>query len=257
MSQSDEVSSALENLQAIKQGEDPRSPEKTEQQGEPTDALRFAESEVARLYDEHDFLELHVHRFDVNVGVARWEGRNGVCKYNCRLPSKRRFGKRMTSLTRKTGEHAIIINERIFEQGNHEQFLDTVRHELAHVICYAKHGKYPSRKKYDDYDPEYKSHGDAWKRMARRIGADPNSCHNKRDRSDEYDYYLGCPNCGNEWGKTKRSKVIKQPFNRKCECGQTPLCSYDAGDDMPEAGVVSVESLPWDNKSEWIENGAP
>lgn len=269
---SEDIDTMLDNLSAIKNGDDPRSSEKrpdaeaqaVTSQSPPTavnrlgsnDALEVIEAEVDRLYAQFDNLSDDLPRGDLTCGVARWDGRNGYCKYNSRL-TKRRFNKKVTQTKNVTGNVLIVVNEKILEQGNRDAFIDTVRHELAHAVCFAKYEKYPSRKKSDDYDPYYKGHGKAWKKMAAHFGADTSSCHNKRDRSNEYDYYLGCPNCGTEWGKTKRSKVIKQPFNRVCPCGHSPLCSYDSGDDMPEEGTVAVESLPWDNKDEWYNHGRP
>lgn len=221
-----------------------------------TDALELAEAAVDKLVEGHDWLPLS--REQVHVGVARWTGRNGVCKYNKRL-DKKRFGERMGSLSRESGTHAIVINERILEQGNRADFIDTIQHELAHAVCYEQHTEYPSRQKHRDYQPHFAAHGPAWKDTARRLGADPSACHNRRDRSDEYEYYIRCPNCGTEAGRTKRCKIIKEPFNRKCgDCGHHPMSSYEAGQEPPEeGGVVKVTSLPWSNKSEWFDKGCP
>jgi SprT-like family. len=221
-----------------------------------TDALDLAEAAVDRLCEAHNLL---IEREKVHVGVARWTGRNGVCKYNRRLKGKRRFGERMSSLPSKTGHHAIVINERILEDGNRSGFIDTVQHELAHAVCYAEYTEYPSRQKHRNYNPKYAGHGPAWKDMARKLGADPTSCHNRRDRSDEYKYYIYCPACDKKYGKTKRSKTIKQPFKRKCgDCDHHPLSSFESGQEPPEeSGVVAVESLPWDNRKEWHSHGKP
>ncbi|AGM11538.1 hypothetical protein M199_gp128 [Halogranum tailed virus 1] len=255
---SKEVDQMLSNLKAIKNGDDPRESKEEEaavQQAtsEPVpassqqdDALAVAEKEVDRLYDEYPELADHLPRSNLHMGVARWDGRNGYCKYNTRFGGKRRFNKRVTQTKHRSGHHINVINEKIFEQGNVEDFLDTVRHEVAHAVVYEMHGS--SQK-----------HNHNWKALAAKLGADPSSCHSKRDRSDEYNYYIGCPNCGYKGGKTKRSKVIKQPFNRMCgRCGETGMVSFDAGDEMPdENGVVAVESIPWDNKDEWYDAGMP
>lgn len=261
----DDISSALDNLAAIKSGDDPRSggDESTTQTQQATspqttatpqsdDALVVARQEVDRLYEKYSHIKNYVPRSNIHIGVARWERRNGVCKYGKRL-DKHRFGKRMTSLPSAPGEHAIVIDEQILEQGNRDEFIDTVRHELAHALAHGKHDKYPSRKKHHDYDPKLSGHGPAWKEVAREVGADPSSTHKKKE--DNYKYYIGCPNCGMEAGRRRRCKVIKKPFNRKCQrCGESSLVSYDAGDEMPnENGTVAVESIPWDNRSEWLD----
>lgn len=251
-----EIDKALQNLEAIKNDKDIESDEaaaqtatkshpKTREGLKSDDGLEVAQAEVDRLYDEHDELRDELPRSNLWVGVSRNDGRNGVCKYNKRL-TKRRFNKQITQTERKSGHHTVVINEKILEQGNRDGFIDTVRHEVAHALAYAIHGS--SQK-----------HNHHWKALAAKLGADTSSCHNKRDRSDGYEYYIGCPNCGMTGGKTRRSKVIKQPFNRKCaRCGESELVSYDAGDKMPdENGTVAVESLNWSNKQEWIEAGRP
>jgi len=271
---SDDINTMLDNLGEIKAGNDPRSPnerpqqeasavsapshhQKTLERLESNDSLELMKGEVDRLYDKFPEIADAISRSNVYCGVSRNDGRNGVCKYQYRL-TKRRFNKQITQTKRDHSAASIVVNEKILEQGNRDDFLDTVRHELAHAIAWGMHDKYPSRQKHHDYDPYYKGHGEAWAKLARKFGADDSSCHSKRDRSNEYKYFLGCPECGNEWGKTKRSKVIKQPFNRKCQCGQTPLVSYDAGDEMPDdPGVVAVESLDWDNRDEWFSHGCP
>lgn len=226
MSQSDETAAkALENLAAIKQGED------------PTDPVDIMEDEINRLYDEHDLSE-HLTRLNLSWGVARWDRKNGCCYYNARLDGKQ-FGKRI-SKTRSHGSHAIVVNERILEEGSREGFLDTVRHELAHAIAYAKYGG--SQK-----------HNSNWKRMASRFGADPSSAHNKKEKTG--DYIFACPNgC---WSSTRkrRSKKVKRPWSRGryCnQCGETPVsCDKNVDPETLEPGTCAVESIDWSNREEY------
>lgn len=251
-----DIDKALQNLEAIKEGKGiesdeaatqtaPKSHPTTREKLQSDDGLDVAQAEVDRLYDEYAELRDNLPRNRLHVGVSRNDGRNGVCKYNKRL-TKRRFNKQITQTERKSGHHIIVINEKILEQGNRDGFLDTIRHEVAHALAYAIHGT--SQK-----------HNHHWKALAAKLGADTSSCHNKRDRSNEYNYYIGCPNCGMTGGKVKRSKVIKQPFNRMCgRCGEDELVSYDADKEMPEEnGTVVVESLDWSNRQEWNEAGRP
>lgn len=242
---SDEIDAALENLRRIKGSatshDNSTSVASGNTQAVSSDPLKLAQEEVDRLFDEHD-LSQYVERRRLHVCVARWKRRNGVCKYN-EKPTQKRFGERM-STNRKRGHHVIGIDEQIIEDSSKEEFLDTVRHEVAHAVCYEQHGT--SQK-----------HNHHWKAMAAKLGADPSSCHNKKDT--DYNYYIGCPNCGMTGGKVRRSKVIKQPFNRMCgRCDERGLVSFDAGDEMPEEnGTVAVESLSWDNEEEWYEAGCP
>jgi len=246
------IDAALSNLDAIKRGEDPRpdtqgsenaatvqTPAGTSQQN--TDALQVAVAEVDRLFEELNIVSDNIpQRECVHTCIARWERKNGVCKYH-KKPPKQRFGKRLSDLSKKFGSHTIAINAEILEQGNRDGFIDTVRHELAHVVAFTK------------YDGS-QGHNKNWKTVAAKLGADPSACHSKK--STDHNYYIGCPSCGKKYGRLRRSKIIKQPFNRKCgACGEYNLVSYDAGDPMPEKnGTVAVDSIPWDNAKEWHEH---
>jgi len=185
------------------------------------DPLRQAEREVEKLYC---LVDMPIPQCDVHVGVARWERKNGLCKYHTAL-DERRFGKRVTGAVECDGEHSIIINPKILEDSGRGSFNDTVRHELAHVCSWEA----------DDYS----GHGGPWKKWARRLGADPQSCHNKKSR--EYDYYLACPEGCFKSGYHRRSKRIKNPQTRVCShCGATCV-SHEAGDTRPTTpGICNV-----------------
>jgi Uncharacterized protein conserved in bacteria len=135
-------------------------------------------------------------------------------------------------VTKADGEHVIAVNEKILEDGNRDGFIDTVRHELAHVVIYEMFGS-------------SQGHNERWKRVARRLGADDSSTHRRRDHSDEYEYYISCPNCGMQSGKRRLCKTIKKPYNRRCtKCGESSLVSHDAHKPIPEEnGTVDVDRL--------------
>jgi predicted SprT family Zn-dependent metalloprotease len=229
------------------------APSETPEMKEIEDSLELARAEADALYNEHEFISDKLPRSNLHIGVSRNDGRNGVCKYNERL-TKHRFNKQITQTQTARGHHIVVVNEKILEDGNRAGFIDTLRHEVAHAVCYEVHHRYPERG-----GGRYSGHGQAWKEMARRLGADDSACHSRRDRSDEYKYYITCTECGMEAGRTKRSKIIKQPFNRKCgKCGHSPLSSYAADQEPPEEdGVVKVPSLDWSNRSEWYDAGSP
>lgn len=198
---------------------------------EHDDPLALASQEVDRLFGQHSLSE-YIQRDRVHVGVARWNSKNGVCKYNRQLTDKHRFGKRVTGLVRNRGRHTIIIDEQIVDDNGRESFFDTVRHELAHVIAYVDNGK------------SSPGHGRLWKEWARRLGADPSACHNKKQQ--DYDYYIACPDGCFENGKHRRSKTVKKPWRYYCPECETRCVSYDAGDSIPETeGVCAVSSIPW------------
>lgn len=250
MSQSDQIEEALDLLQSIK--DDDADESAAVQQSAPTaqedtdDPLIAAREEVDRLYGEHD-LSQYLDRDNLSVGIAKWEGRNGVCKYNYKLRSHI-HGKRMSGNgVDVDGHHTIVINERIWNDGNEEKFHDTVRHELAHAVVYEMHGT--SQK-----------HNHNWKALAAKLGADPSSCHNKHDT--EGDYLYGCPSGCWVHDKKRRSKKIKKPWqgskpgtSRFCkQCEATPV-AWDRGKERPEEpGTVNVEGIPWSNKQEYLNH---
>jgi len=187
------------------------------------DALQQARDEVTRLYHNHS---MPMQRGDVHVGVARWERRNGHCRYNTAL-EERRFNKRVTGAIECDGEHTVLINSKILEDSGVASFNDTVRHEVAHVCSWEA--------------DEYSGHGEPWKRWARKLGADPSACHSKKNR--EYSYYLGCPEGCFTNGYHRRSKRIQNPHTRVCaQCGATCV-SYEAGDRRPTKPGTCAVSL--------------
>lgn len=170
--------------------------------------LELARREVRELYDAHG-LERYHRRSDLTVAVARWKRRNGVAQYNKTMPS--RNGARV-SYEDLDGHHAIGVNERIYEQGNIVGFIDTVRHELAHVMAYVDPGC-----GVRDSSP---GHGAGWKQWATKLGADTSSRHNRK--TNEYNYWYACPNGCWRTKKIRKSKKIKHPEKYTCKrCGAT------------------------------------
>lgn len=232
-----EIDTALDNLQAIKTGKQPQSfkqitegsqsDSKLKEGTEPleeTDALTLAQNEVDRLFDEHD---LHAERENVHVVVARWKRKNGICKYN-KVPKKNRYNKRIYSESVRDN-HLIGVNERIFEEGNVDDFLDTIRHELAHVECYVEYGF-------------SQGHNDNWVETAKKFGSTGNRCGKKK--STDYKYYVGCPDCGIAWGRVRMSKKVKYPHLYDCDKCGSMIVSYDAGKAMPYfGGTADIDEL--------------
>lgn len=232
---SSEIDQALQNLAAIKNEDSVNE----EPQHETPDALAAAIEEVDRLYKDFPVIEQHIPRSMMHVVTARWERKNGTWKGK-RKPKKQVYNKRLTGLEHATGHHLVAVNERIYEQGNVEDFIDTVRHEVAHAVVYEMNGK------------ESQGHNHKWKAMATKLGADPSSSHKKK--TDTYKYYIACPNgCYSPNGKRRRSKRIKKPWRYTCNTCGTQCVSFDEGDDVPSApGTCTVESIPWYNFAEYL-----
>lgn len=221
-----ETSAALENLQQIKEGNDPRESEQDDVTIEEQSAIEAMEAEIHRLYDEYDFLAEHLPKSNLHWCVANWERKNGNCRYN-RRTSKKVHGKRLSKLEDADGHHLISVNERIWEEGNHDAFINTVRHEVAHAVVYEK------------YD-ESQGHNENWERMAKRIGCSGDRCSNGT-KSREYKYYFACLECGWKYGRHRKSKIIKQTHKRYCNNCKTKIVSWRAGKEKPtEPGTKNL-----------------
>jgi predicted SprT family Zn-dependent metalloprotease len=209
---------ALDNLDQIKNGTDPRS-EQTR--------VETVQAEVDRLFDAHDMPD-GLTRQQVHCYVADWQRKIGNCKYNRRVES-REYGQRVTGLERKQDHYAIGVATRAFDAD--DTWIDTVRHELAHATAYVKNG-YRSAK-----------HGTLWQSEARRLGADPTRTDRVAPENRvEDDYFIGCPDGCFRNGKQVRSKRIKHPNRYRCPKCECKCVSWERGDTRPnEGGTCAVE----------------
>lgn len=81
---------------------------------------------------------------------------------------------------RKGARHYIRLNEQLLCDEYRDQLVDTIRHEIAHLVTY--------------FDPRLgKGHNAGWKRVAAALGAKPERCHDlplkkaRRSRKAIYD----------------------------------------------------------------------
>lgn len=78
------------------------------------------------------------------------------------------------------GMHSIRLNKQLLCNEYLDQLIDTIRHEIAHLVCY--------------FNPRLgKGHNAGWKRVAAALGAKPERCHQlplkkaRRTRKAVYD----------------------------------------------------------------------
>lgn len=266
----DELSQALNNLEAIKNGDDPTESSEAAAASVSTadavntaasvpsdsgnDALDAARRVVHEAFAENEWLSDHLSVDDITVAVADWPRRRGQAKYNQRA-TEHVFGQRVpkSKIESVTGEYTVLMATGIYE--NEMGWRDTVLHEVAHCVAHAKHDVYPKRVRNGTSNGhELASHGPVWKKLARKIGAEPSSCA-PRKNEDRKPYRFACVNgCWNS-GKVRRSKKVQKPWTRHCkQCG-ADCVSYDAGDEMPdEAGTCAVESIKWDDKQSYLRS---
>lgn len=178
-----------------------------------TDAYTTAKQEVDRLFEVKD---LELHRDQIQVSTVAWKKRLGVCKYNKSITGTRRFGNRMTGTRYSEGTHIICIDRNIETKAD---FLDTVRHELAHAEAYERYGS--SQK-----------HNHNWKAIAMELGAKPTRCGSGKKEPD-YKYYISCPECERSWGKHRICKTVKKPQLYRCPDCEESCVSHKAGDPIP------------------------
>lgn len=268
----DEVSQALENLQAIKNGEDPtESGESTAattttpdvpaqaNEVEPVPesghaALDDLRRIIRKTFFQNPWLSEHILQKNVHAAVADWPRRRGQAKYNQR-PTEHVFGERVpgSKIKSDTGEYTVLIAIDIYEKDL--EWEDTVKHEIAHCVAHAMYDEYPKRTRNGTSNGHpMASHGPKWKEVAKRLGAKPSSC-GPRKNEDRKPYRFACPNGCWDSGKVRRSKKVQRPWTRHCKTCGADCVSYDAGDDRPtEEGVCAVESIKWDGREEYIRS---
>lgn len=246
----EDVTQALQNLTAIKDGHDPRSMEDDSPSAKAVNTEDVARSaaekmvadmkyEVMCALEEYPDLKEHISLEQLTFYVAGWKKRRGLCTYNARA-TRDEFGEKVDKSTfdRHNGSHAIGMAKRIYEDDNNWE--GTVRHELAHAALYEKYG-------------EGQEHNTEFKRLNRRIDGSEGAKHQR----DDYNYAISCPNGCFTTGKMRRSKKVQRPWERRCKhCGSTCV-SHDYGDKVPnEQGTCAVESIIWnDQRGYWRHDG--
>ena len=88
----------------------------------------------------------------------------------------------------------IYLSEFLLPHMQYKDIKDTILHEIAHALDSEKRG--------------YSSHDNTWKSVARKVGADPKSCHEKVDLpKSEFNWLHVCPKCNRWWGLYKRPRA--------------------------------------------------
>ena len=129
----------------------------------------------------------------------------------------------------------IILSTRFIQNNSLAEVEDTIRHEIAHALCNARHGRIKG------FDGKYESHGLTWKKVAMEVGAKPRSC------ADVYIpkfYQLICsnPKCGGY--KKKQSETNnppKQGHYYPCKYCKSKLDMIPNSGGQIRAGVGLVE----------------
>ena len=100
-------------------------------------------------------------------------------------------------------EKRIELSKWVLENSDKtfDQWVNTILHEIAHAIDYARRGT---------SDHSYK-----WKTVARTIGCSGDRCYNAKVDAKASKYTVKCPSCGNEKASHKHSKVIARG-HRSC-----------------------------------------
>lgn len=244
---SDEVNQMLSNLEAIKDGQDPRASESESTSAQPVNTettpvthesvVEKAQAELEATFEKYPFLTDHLQPEQCHVYVANWKRRRGLCSYNKIAPAKE-FGKRVTKdeFSYKSGNFAIGVARRIIEDDH--DWDGTIRHEITHAYLYEKHG-------------ESQKHNQKFKNLNQRLNGSSKAKHKRKD----YNYSLSCPNGCFSNGFMRRSKKIQKPWTRSCLTCESSCVSHDYDEPVPdEPGVCTVESIDWDDKSDWYSH---
>jgi len=268
----DEVTQALENLEAIKNGNDPTEsgestaasvstpdvPEPSEQPETVPESGNAIVDDVRRIvrktFFQNPWLSEHVIQKNIHVAVADWPRRRGQARYNQR-PTEHVFGERVpgSKIVNDVGEYTVLVATDIYE--NDLDWEDTVIHEIAHCVAHAMYDEYPKRTRDGTSNGHpFASHGSKWKRVAKRLEANPSSC-GPRQNEDRKPYRFACPYGCWEAGKVRRSKRIQRPWSRHCKHCGADCVSYDAGDKTPDKpGTCAVESIKWSDRESYLQS---
>lgn len=93
---------------------------------------------------------------------------------------------------------------------NSDAIEDTILHEIAHALV----------------GPKVKAHGVEWRRMARQLGARPETCaesHVTPANVPKKMFYIMCSGCGRKW---YRHRLQRKMIGRRSICCKKPLEGY-------------------------------
>lgn len=99
-----------------------------------------------------------------------------------------RFTRKMGDATyyRQRNQARIRLSAKIWPLATEDERFETIVHEAAHIIAFAKYGS------------EISPHGREWKGVMRKLGLKPERCHyvdiSSLKRGKQYGYYCTCSN---------------------------------------------------------------
>ena len=146
-----------------------------------------------------------------SFGLAKTKRRQGVCKFH---------------------DRRIEIAEYYALHNSPEKVLDTLLHEIAHALAGPK-----------------ARHGQAWKTIAKRLGATPQACDTCSDTIVmPGDWQATCVVCNKTYHKYKRPKLLN---GYRCRCvARKPLTFQFKGDParQPSVPLPIEQSAKWEAK---------
>lgn len=108
---------------------------------------------------------------------------------------------------RKDGNIQIRLSWPAYKNHGWEETKQTIRHELIHVHQYVN---------YDEGD-----HGPTFKKWADKMDVEVYA----NAPASKPNYIVWCPECGHEWQRQRKSKLVKNADSYKCGCGHSGLKS--------------------------------
>jgi len=146
--------------------------------------------------------DLEVNRDSIDLCTVEWNTLNGQARYNA-TASKRHYGKKASTDFQKDN-YVILVNRKILKQGNENEFIDTVLHELAHLEDYIRRGT--------------SGHDFEWKKLVQKIGGNPERCNDKF--ISDARYKIRCEEGCFEEGFHRMCKTLKNLSRYRCKhCG--------------------------------------
>lgn len=102
---------------------------------------------------------------------------------------------------REDGPNLIKISRHVIENKSYEEIKGVIRHEVGHEVDYRRRGRTD----------------DDWK--FQQLSQELDFPMNAEGPAREYQYLVECQECGHQYGRQQKSKIIKQPEKYRCgEC---------------------------------------
>lgn len=180
-----------------------------------------SDSQIIELARDHAREVAAEHDLTVDLSLVDWSvsGRMKRAAGKCMTSYRNRSHPQYDEQFGHIRSQEIRLSRKHFEAADREEWLGTVRHELAHAVAIQKHGKIAN------------GHGFYFEQLRQKLDA---TRHCQKFVEPDYVVYCTEDGCDEEYARYQRSKVVKYP--ERYACG---ACDGDlAVETNPDGGRV-------------------